>query len=448
MKLSDALDVRAGDVVVFVGAGGKTSAMFRLAAELSEQGLRVLTTTTTRIALDELRLATQHIGFGHGMFLPETLPDQLAQHRHVFVFTKIEPDNKVRGVRPSWLDENLAQAPFLDVLAVEADGSRRLPLKAPLPHEPAMPGSATIVVPVVGLDVLGQPLDEAHVYGAETMHRLTGHPVGESVNVQLVAAALMHPQVGLKAVPPGARIVPLLNKATPDGLVNARRIADYVLTDLNIERVLIGAVKEPVPVWEARRRVGAVILAAGESRRMGRPKMLLPWGSGTIIRHVCQQVIAAGVYEVVVVVGRWRDEIQAQIADLPLRIVYNPDFEQGDMLSSLQVGLTSLWYTSDACMVVLGDQPSIQPSLIMRLTEAFYQGQGKIVAPSYNNRRGHPLMLDRFFWQLILDLPAGGAPRDVLRANEDQIYHLVVDTESVLHDIDTPDDYQRALRGE
>jgi molybdenum cofactor cytidylyltransferase len=150
MKLSDALDVRAGDVVAFVGGGGKTSAMFRLAGELSQSGLRVLTTTTTRLALDELHSAPQHVGFGHGMYLPATLPDQLEQHRHVFVFTKIEPDNKVRGVRPSWLDENLAGASFLDVLLVEADGSRRLSMKAPLPmslrcqHRPASS-------PVVGL---------------------------------------------------------------------------------------------------------------------------------------------------------------------------------------------------------------------------------------------------------------------------------------------------------
>lgn len=445
MNLSEALDVRAGDIVAFVGAGGKTSAMFRLASELAQQGFRVLSTTTTRISQDELRLAPQHIGFGHGLSLPETLPEQLELYRHVFVFTKTESDNKVRGVRPSWLDEKLANAPFLDVLVVEADGSRRLPLKAPLPHEPVIPSSATIVVPVVGIDALDQPLDEAHVYGAEIMHRLTGQPLGSPITVQSLAAALMHPQIGLKGIPPGARITPLINKVTPESLPGARRVADYVLTDLNIERVLIGAVQEENPVLESRCRIGAVILAAGESRRMGQPKMLLPWGTGTVIRHVCQQVVSSGVYEIVVVAGRWHDEIQAQLADLPVRVIFNHEYEDGEMLSSLQAGILALWHTSDACMVVLGDQPAIQPAIISQVAEAFYQRRGKIVAPSFNQRRGHPIVLDRVFWQPILDLPSGTAPRDLIRAHEDQVYHLTVDSDTILNDIDTPDDYRRAL---
>jgi molybdenum cofactor cytidylyltransferase len=291
MRLADALEVQVGDVVALVGAGGKTSAMFRLAAELADQGWRVVTTTTTRVAQEELRFAPQQVGFGHGMRLPESLPDQIELYRHVFVFTKIEADNKVRGVRPAWLDENLARASFLDVLIAEADGSRRLPLKAPLPHEPAMPGSATIVLPVAGMDALGQPLDEAHVYGAEIIHRLTGHPLGQLITTRTMAAVLIHPQLGLKGVPPGARIVPLLNKVTPELLAPACEVADFALTDLHIDRVLLGHVQNPDPIWEARRRIGAIVLAAGESQRMGEPKLLLPWKDGTIIRQVCQQAV-------------------------------------------------------------------------------------------------------------------------------------------------------------
>jgi molybdenum cofactor cytidylyltransferase len=446
MKLAEALQIRPRDVVAFVGAGGKTTAMFRLANELAEQNWRVISTTTTRIAQDEMRSAPQVVGFGPGMRLPESLPGQVEQHRHVFVFTKIEADKKVKGVRPAWLDENLATATYLDVLVVEADGARRLPMKAPLTHEPAMPQSATIVVPVIGMDALGQPLNEENVYGADIIHRSTGHPMGKPVTAELIAAVLMHPHLGLKEVPPRARVAPIINKVTPETLEDARKIARYLLSDLNIERVLLCSLQDQNnPVIEKRQRIGAIILAAGESRRMGEPKLLLPWGEKTIVRQVAEQVVASGVYETLVIAGRWDKEIRAQLSDLPVQVLYNSEFESGEMLSSLKLGLESLWHTSDASMIVLGDQPLIRLDTIRDVMGAYFEGKGRIVAPSYENRRGHPIVIDRAFWGSIMKLPPDAAPRDVIRAHDDEIYHLVVDTDSVLRDIDTPDDYQRAI---
>lgn len=444
MKLVDALNIRPGEVVAFVGAGGKTSAMFRLAAELAERGLRVLTTTTTRIGQDELSLAPAHVALGDRLRVPRSLAGLLEAHRHVFIYTRLEEKHKVRGITPAWLDEHIAHEPFLDVLLVEADGSRRLPLKAPLPHEPVIPTSARIIVPVVGLDVLGQPLDEEHIYGAEQIHNLLGHPRGAPVTPALVAAALLHPRIALKNVPPASRVAPLLNKATLEVLPQAREIARRVLTDLHIERVLIGAVQDDDPVREVRRRVGAVILAAGESTRMGKPKLLLSWGrKSTIIRQVCERVVACGLYEVVVVAGRLQAEIRREVADLPVRVIYNPVYAQGEILSSLKVGLAALWRTSDAALVVLGDQPFVQQEVMRDLLQAYAEGRGRIVVPTYNGQRGHPLIIDRAFWEAVLELPADAAPRDLLRKHESEIHTLPVSTDTVLRDIDTPEDYRR-----
>lgn len=446
MEIRQALDLAPGDVVSFVGAGGKTSALFRLAGELAGQGWRVISTTTTRIAQDELRLAPQQVGFGHGMQLPDTLPDQVEQHRHIFVFSKIEADGKVRGVRPAWLDSHLARATYLDALLVEADGSRRLPMKAPLPHEPAMPASSTVIVPVMGLDALGLPLDKKRIYGADIIHNATGHPIGRPVTTQLMAAVLLSPQLGLKNVPRQARVIPLLNRATPELLPQARQIAAFALTDQNIERVLIGAVQGTEPIWEIQRRVGAVVLAAGRSQRMGQPKLLLPWGASTIIRSVCERITSCGLNEIVVVAGEQMEAIQQQLADLPVRVIYNPDHAQGEMLSSLKLGLQSIWYSSSACLVVLGDQPEVKPDVLSRIMGAYSQGLGRIIVPAYQSRRGHPLLIDNTFWQAMIDLPPDKAPRDMLSAHEQHIYQLAVDTETVLSDIDTPEDYKQARR--
>lgn len=444
MRLFDALDLQRSDVVAFVGAGGKTSAMFRLADELVAQGWRVITTTTTRIAQDEMARVPQQIGVGPAIRLPETIARMVEQYQHVFVFTKVEADQKVHGVRPAWLDDNLARAPFIDALLVEADGSRRLALKAPLPHEPAIPGSATVVIPVVGLSVLGAPLNDQNVYGADVIYNLTGYPMDSPITEQLLSAIMVNPQLGLKNIAPGARVIPLLNQVTPENLSSARQIAEYILTDLHVERVIIGAVQEQDPVWEVRRRVGAVVLAAGQSKRMGQQKMLLPWGETTIIRQVCQQICASPVHEVVVITSDNDEAIRAQLEGLRLRVVNNPRAAQGEMLSSLQAGVDALWDSCEACLVILGDQPTIQPGTVNQILSAYTQGMGRIIAPSFNKRRGHPLLIDRAFWQGLKDLPKNKAPRDLLKANENAIYHVEVDNDSVLRDIDTPDDYNQA----
>jgi molybdenum cofactor cytidylyltransferase len=388
--------------------------------------------------------APQQIGLGPAIRLPESLAQQVEQFQHVFVFSKTEADQKVHGFRPAWLDDNLAGVSFADAVLVEADGSRRLSLKAPLPHEPAIPASARVVVPVVGLSVLGAPLNDKNVYGADVIHNSTGYPLDAPITEQLLASIVVNPQLGLKNITPGVRIVPLLNQVTPENMSSARQIADFILTDLHIERVIIGAVQEDDPIREVRRRIGAIILAAGQSTRMGQPKTLLPWGETTIIRQICQEVCASGLHEVVVVTGENDGEARAQLAGLSLRIVQNPQPAKGEMLSSLRVGLDAIWDSCEACMVVLGDQPGIQGETITAILNAYNQGRGPIVAPSYNKRRGHPLLIDRSFWQDLKDLPKNKAPRDLLRANEDQIYHVLVDNDSILRDIDTPEDYERA----
>lgn len=446
MRLNGALDIQPGAIVSFVGAGGKTAALFRLACELVEQGFRVLTTTTTRFAQDELQHAPYCIALGDSDELPASLHDDLETHRHVLLYHHLTPDNKAQGVSAAWVDQHLAGLPFVDILLIEADGSRRLPIKAPLAHEPPVPASSTLVIPVVGLSALDQPLDDTHVYGVEIMQKALGCVPGEPITEAIIAGFVTHPELGLKNVPDRARVIPLLNQATEAFLPRARAIAGLALKSPRIARVLIGSVQDDNPILEAQRRVGAVILAAGQSKRMGQPKLLLPWGDSTIIRRTVEQIAAAGLAEIVVVAGEWADRIREQVADLPARVVVNPEYATGEMLSSLKVGLNALGGECDACLVALGDQPMLEFSVTWRVLDAYARGEGRIVAPSYQNQRGHPLLIDRAYWQAILDLPPGKAPRDVLRANEQAIAYVVVDTDSALVDIDTPEDYERARK--
>ena len=230
MQLSHALRIRPKEVVVLVGGGGKTTLMFRLADELAASGRRVVTTMTTRIFVGQMNRAPARLVTEDEATLMAELPRALETHRHVIVAGEvIVEQDKVQGVPPELLDR-IAAHPAVDALIVEADGSRRLPLKAPAPHEPVIPARATVVVPLVGLDVLGQPLDAEHVHRPQLVAELTGAALGDPVTSAMIAAVLAHPQGGAKAVPPTARLIPFLNKAEDEAtLAAAREIARLLL---------------------------------------------------------------------------------------------------------------------------------------------------------------------------------------------------------------------------
>jgi molybdenum cofactor cytidylyltransferase len=192
-----------------------------------------------------------------------------------------------------------------------------------------------------------------------------------------------------------------------------------------------------------QRSVGAVVLAAGMSRRMGEPKVLLPWGEGqTIIEHILEQLLLARVDHVTVVTGNQQARVSALAEALGATTVFNAAYETGEMLSSLKAGLRAMPDHIGAALVVLGDQPSIQPRIIQQVMQRYAEGAGDIVAPSYNMRRGHPILIDRRYWREILALPDDGAPRDVINAHADRIAYVEVKTDSVLRDVDTPQDYR------
>jgi molybdenum cofactor cytidylyltransferase len=116
------------------------------------------------------------------------------------------------------------------------------------------------------------------------------------------------------------------------------------------------------------------------------------------------------------------------------------------MLSSLQTGLRALGPEFSAAMIVLGDQPQLDNRIVGELLSAYAEGKGRIVAPSYRQRRGHPILIDRSLWSEILDLPSNGAARDVINKHAADTYYVNVSTDSILRDIDTPDDYQQERR--
>lgn len=189
--------------------------------------------------------------------------------------------------------------------------------------------------------------------------------------------------------------------------------------------------------------IGAVVLAAGQSRRMGTPKLVLPWGNTTVIGNVTGVLQSAGLGQIVVVTGAHHALIDSALQSSALTRVHNPQYEQSEMLASLQIGLRALLGAITACLVILGDQPQIDPDVVAQVLERADDRQDALIVPSYHKRRGHPWLVGRALWDAIFALrDPEQTLRDFLHAHASQIEYITVETPAVLMDLDTPEEYR------
>jgi molybdenum cofactor cytidylyltransferase len=206
---------------------------------------------------------------------------------------------------------------------------------------------------------------------------------------------------------------------------------------------VLGAVQSDKPVREVWGRITAVVLAAGESKRMGQTKQLLPWGNTTVLGQVLQNLKASSIHDILVVSGHDAEKVEGVAQAEDIDTIHNPHYAAGEMLSSLQTAVRHLPANTDAILVTHADQPLVTPAIIDHLLTAHRQGEGDIIAPVYNGQRGNPVLISRRFFAELLELPLGSAPRDLLRRHPDAIHLLQIADESVLIDLDDPETYQR-----
>ncbi len=195
--------------------------------------------------------------------------------------------------------------------------------------------------------------------------------------------------------------------------------------------------------------IAGVLLAAGLSRRMGRPKQLLDWQGRPLIRHVVAQALDSRLDALWVVLGAEAGAARAALADIAdaanLHVVENPDYAAGQA-TSLRAGLAALPAATQVAMILLVDMPLVGPALINRLIAAFPTGDSTrpfALIPRYHGQRGNPVLLNRAFFPLLQQLEGDQGARLVLRQYPEHIHWLEVDDPAVVSDIDTPAAYEQ-----
>ncbi len=453
------------DVVSFVGGGGKTSSMFRAADEVVAGGQRAITATTTRIFAAQVFEAPCHLAIGDALPDWDALARLLDRHGQVMLVTSATMQKAV-GVPPHLMDAVAAQAERLNVAAlfIEADGSRKLPIKAPADYEPVLPSTTTHLVPIAGMDAIGLPVDAEHVHRPERISALLNEargegrgakslnlPISQSPNPQSltprdIAHLLTHPDGGGKGGGPGVRLIPLLNKADGPVAKLSARLAAHAITQRG-HPALIGSVgrawvgEEVAPIWERWGPVDGVILAAGAGSRFGGVKQVATVDGVPLVVRAARTALDSHVRHVWVITGAHVGGVDGVLAPLieqaggRLRVVHNPAWAAGQS-TSMHLALDSLHPGAEAVIFLPVDQPFVPSSLLNRLIQGWRSG-AVIAAPQVDGQlRGAPALFDRGVWDELRAITGDVGGRPVLKAHAAGVCP-VTSPETWLRDVDT-----------
>ena len=433
LSLARALRIADDSCIAFIGAGGKTQAIFNLAREIKTP---VVITATSHLGDWQTTLADRHI-----ITNESSIKELENDFQGILLVTGESDGSRTQPINPALLNWLCAFCKSKKIpLLIEADGSREKPLKAWAEHEPPIPEFVNLIVHVAGLKGLGMPLDDKNIHHPEIFSKLSGLKHGETITRDALITVITHSDGGLKNIPKNARTVVLLNQAdTPETQSMAYAMATPLLSthhSVIVASLLnnkIHAVHEPI---------AGIILAAGASSRFGEPKQVLDWKGETFVKAVAKTALNSGLSPVIVVTGANAEQVESAVADINVGVVRNTNWNSGQG-SSIKAGLDILPPECGGVIFLLADQPQVDTSIIQALKEKHAEGLHPIVAPMVLDRRANPVLFDRVTFPDLMEIEGDTGGRAIFHKH--RVEYLPWHDDSLLLDVDTPENYQRLI---
>ena len=436
MKISSLNLFNRHDRIAWVGAGGKTSLLFAIANELFPS--KCIVTTTTKMAISEINQAQNSI---------QTNSMQLINQKNIngicLVYKELEKEeSKISGFANEELEHVTKINQFSNIpILIEADGSKRKPIKFPAEHEPNIPSFVNKVCVVVGLSSIGKPLSREYFHRPELISNFLRINLGEKISWDHLYAILIDSSGGLKNIPENAEKILFLNQSDVNFETNelnnlALKLKNYydhiLLCHINDGNLIIDA------HWG---KIGCVILAAGSSSRFGSPKQLAHYKGKSFIETIIDTSLKVSFSERLVVLGFAYETILKKIYNYDINIINNQDWEAGQS-ESVKLGVNYLIDKNvNAILFLLVDQPQITTSMINKVIIEFAYNKPNIIVHDYLGQNRHPILFSHKVFQDLLKIKGDKGGRQLFDKYSPKKIELSDDYLAI--DVDTYDDLKK-----
>ena len=420
-----AIDAEKTSTIAVVGGGGKTSLIFRLMESFTSIGKKVIVTTTTHMAYEPERPFVEDGDI-------DKVRKNLQRYRYTVAASLDRATEKIGCLSEEKLEELRGLA---DVLLIEADGAKRLPLKVPGEREPVIPEFAEMVIGVVGVDALGEPIQKT-CHRPEKVADFLGKGMEEAVTEDDIVKIAVSTDALRKCVDERAYRV-LLNKADIPGKAEfAERIAENL--EMQGVRAVWGSLQKENYNLTAKEKLTLVMLAAGNSRRFGSNKLLYEIGGVPMYLRTLHKLQKAaselGNCEIIVVTQY--EEIASKAQESGVRVLINSHPERG-ISSSMQIGLAAA-KESAACLFIVSDQPWLTTETIVNLVYKFQSEHKGMACTLLNDKTGNPCIFSRKYYQELQEITGDKGGKQIINRHPEDVAYLEIEDAKELVDVDTP----------
>lgn len=416
-------------MITFVGGGGKTSHMFKLANELKRFG-NVLVTTTTKILLPDENSYDY-------LFVLET--DNLTVNKNgvTLLAQNINENKKLSGVDKYFLDDLYEKKSFKFIL-IEADGAKEKPLKAPNDTEPIIPLNTNINIGIIGVDALDKKVEEV-CFRENLFKNITKKDKDEIVDDNSILSLISHDKGLFKDTPKKCKKFFIISKCdNKENKERALKVLDRALSCSNIDRLFLSSVNNNF-INRVFVDVCGIIMASGLSRRMGKNKLLMKVENESMIERIVKACVSSNLKKVIVVYNKI--EVKEKIKGYNLELLYNKNPEVGQSMS-IKLGLDRAnRINPKGYMFLVGDQPFIQSKLINSLLSEFIENNENIIIPKYREKNGNPVVFPKGLSEKFNALQGDSGGREIIK-KYDKIKYLKFEDDIQGFDIDTKEDYE------
>lgn len=425
------------ELICFVGGGGKTTSMFKLAKELRKLEKKVLVTTSTAIF------------YPHGEDYDRitvtkdkclSLFDNLNNIGITVLGREVSKENKLLGVERNFI-EKIYHSNLFDYILVEADGSKGKPIKAPAEHEPVMPESSTKVIGVIGLDCMGKKIDEECVHRPEIFAKITNSRVGDVICEENIIKLIQNNKGLFKGVPSGCERFLILNKVEDKDKEKAayRILEEVVKRNILIDGFIAGSLlRDKYLRLPNEGVITAVIMASGFSRRMKTNKLMLPVEGVPCVERVIKAVCDSNIDEIILVYQK--DDVKHIGEKYGIKTIYNDRALLGQS-EAVKLGVVCSNPETKGYIFFTGDQPFISKRVISSVINSFKVGSYKIVIPAFSGKRGNPVIFSSLLKDELLRLEGDVGGRSVIEKHSNEVKLVAIEDRRSGLDMDTREDY-------